>query len=290
MTATDFHPIRTAMMVGVTRSRLNAAHTDQPEQRPAGLSRLPRQWQPKAMTPALTQDEGVEREIVNSYPAEERGRLPEPRCISAVKGLTAFENLFAAVQKSNYPIIDLSHVVQSGLPENDDCGESQAMHPVFSGSIYVHFGDTGIRGIGQNVVTGAYVTARATGTGSTGTIQFVGTDPRWHETREAPLFETLYEHQRSAVIMFRAPKKGDFTFSPLASSVEMPKDDPARLLPLVKMAVDIAMGISDDFDMEYRTEHFFGGSNAGTQHCSIDVAEVWPKPDLALEAASPAYR
>lgn len=284
MVPTEYHPVRTAMMGNVRNRRIRSIDVA-PDMADWSMPRPSEEWKPRF----LSHDDALiapTRELFRwrgGIIQEEAGGRPHGQCVAAMDRLCVFEDMLASMKTDGRPIYDLSEHLQefaSRLPAALERGREFSWD--FFGSIYIHFGETGIRAMGERSVTGVYAHARCIPGGTTfGELHFTGADPNWHRTHEIGFYDTLLTHQDVAVITY-------FIDIDENVSVDVPDDDvfygneanACELLPLVKLGMDISLEWNAGIDPFCRKELIHGGAGLGPEYSVIEV--LAPSPQFAF--------
>lgn len=292
MTPTEYHPVRTAMMRNIHERRFRFAYGDHPDSAWA-LPRPPSEWNPRfgshLASSTIPRQEWFdwERGVVLS----EIGRHSAAACAGFMDRLCVFEDMLASVRRDGHPIIDLSREVQAVRenPATERFGNAE-IDPDFTGSIYLHLGDTGVDAIGTREISGAYLNAERDPSGTVhGDIHFVGSDPNWNRAHEVDFYETLSTHQDAAVITYVIPPNGELSFRIDHQDIHFGNEENAcALLRFARLGVDIALGKPNDLSADLRTEFFHGGPGVRPEYCRVDVMSVsrQPRTELTSERAS----
>jgi hypothetical protein len=292
MNPTDFHPIRTALMRSVHDQRLQKTCIV-PEMMTASTPRDPAKWNARFGSRAnvLALHDANWNNWDRMLVREELGSLDPEAAAASMDRLCLFEDMLASVKRDRHPIIDIS----AEAPELIRAGGSARttrFEPSFCGSLYVHFGDEHPFFCLDNHrrPTGAYVHAAANGKGDVyGHVHLVSTTDDWEQVGETPFYETLYHHQHARVYEYSYDQAGNYDWSLDGAPGKFRSNEKAgRLLPLVKLGVDIVAGTDTTYDAEVRTEYFYGGPNVAPEHCRIDVAAVSKRPQPGSEARNPS--
>lgn len=284
MNPTEYHPIRTSMMRNVHDRRFRFAHGDQADNT-WSLPRSPTEWKPRfgshGATLAISEESWFkwDRGII----VEEMGDRTDEECVAAMDRLCVFEDMLASIRRDGHPLIDLSSCYEA--LKNDPptfLVENRELAPEFVGSMYIHFGSSGVVALGDREITGVYVNAERYPRGTIhGDLHFVGSDPNWQRAHEITFYDTLLTHQDAAVVMYEISPDGKLKFRIDAQDVVFGNEDNAyALLPFVKVGIDVALGKAPQYETEVRTEYFHGGPTVRPEHCRIDVADVSRRPSL----------
>lgn len=282
MNPTEYHPVRTAMMRNIHDRRFRQAHGEN-DKNDWSTPRAPTEW--KARFGSYAAHKATPKSVWFDWDrlliADEMGNMSSVQCAAAMDRLCIFEDMLASIRRDRNPIIDLSGSFEAITNDpSTTLVQGRAIDPEFTGSLHIHFGETGIKAIGEKTLTGAYVNAERYPKGTIhGDVHFVAGHPAWERAHEVTFYETLAEHQDSAVVMFKITPSGELSFHMENEDVTFGNENNAYvLLPYVKAGIDVALGKASHLEGDVRTEYFHAGPNVRPQDCRIDVMAVYPKP------------
>lgn len=280
MAPTDYHPVRTAMMRNLRDRCMRFAGID-PEEASGSMPRPSNEWNPRFFSYEASMavaDDHLFRWRGAIVREQMRG-LSEALCVGAMNRLCVFEDMLASIREAGRPIIDIS--TNFDAIRNDPSFSAAApveIGPEHLGSFYVHFGDTGVKAIGDRSVTGVYAHSRRHPDGTIyGDLHFAGPDPNWGRAHEIGFYETLLTHQDVSVVTYQLDRDGTIEFRMHENDIVFGNEHNAyQLVPFAKLGMDIALGKARGFDCEVRREFIHGGRDLGAGYRTVDIMAASP--------------